>query len=177
MDKNIKNLKGAKSDSDNELDMIAFLNEKQVSNKKEVWAKLDKTTKIVKINEFIENIFKVNNGLNANQAEKCKKYLQDCIDKKRLMKNKDVTYKDEHITSVANFVYNKLTQKCSISTEKRISTLRLPDLKKLNKKHNKTKNGGENVIIDTKKIIIKDAVSDAVSDGVSDAVTDDASNP
>ena len=136
---------------------MAFLKEKQSMKNKDVWSKLDKTTKIIKVNEFIDTLFRNDNSLNDNQCEKCKEYLLDIIDKKRLNKNKDLVYKDEKVLSIANFTFNKTTNKANITCDKRASTLRLPDLKKINKKHNKTKSGND-LSKDSKKIIIKDTV-------------------
>ena len=158
MDKNIKGLKAEETISANdENDIIAFLKEKQTIKNKEVWSKLDKTTKIIKVNEFIDTIFSVEQELQNDQSEKCKDYLLDIIDKKRLNKNKDLVYKDEKVLSIANFTFNKTTNKPNIACDKRASTLRLPDLKKINKKHNKTKSGNDSSK-DSKKIIIKDTV-------------------
>ena len=95
--------------------------------------------------------------MQTEQCEKCKDYLLDIIDKKRLNKNKDLVYKDEKVLSIANFTFNKTTNKPNIACDKRASTLRLPDLKKINKKHNKTKSGNDSSK-DSKKIIIKDTV-------------------
>ena len=89
-------------------DIIAFLHEKQSSKNKDTWSKLDKTTKIIKINNFIDEIFCAEHDLNDKQCDKCKEYLLDMIDKKRLNKNKEVVYKDEVVSSVANFSFNKV---------------------------------------------------------------------
>ena len=168
MDKNIKGLKGENTNkssdisTQNENDIIAFLDEKQNLKHKEVWSKLDKTTKITKVCEYIENLFCSEQSLNNTQVEKCNEYLLDAIDKKRLNKNKDVVYKDGMIMSITNFSFNKLTNKALISSEKRASTLRnLPDLKKISKKHNKTKSGNDCPQNNGKKIIIKDTIDTA----------------
>lgn len=166
MDKNIKGLKSENTtikisdiSTQNENDIIAFLDEKQNLKHKDAWSKLDKTTKIAKVYEYVENTFCTEQSLNNIQVEKCKEYLLDAIDKKRLNKNKDVVYKDGLIMSITNFSFNKLTNKSLISIEKRASTLRnLPDLKKINKKHNKTKSGNDSPQNNGKKIIIKDTI-------------------
>ena len=93
--------------------------------------------------------------LNDFQCDKCKEYLMEQIDK-RINKNKDVVYKDERILSIQNFTYNKVTNKPNITCEKRASTLRLPDLKKINRKHNKTKSGCDESA--SKKIRIKEEI-------------------
>jgi len=163
MDKNLKGLKPENQIIDNtnisdENDIINFLKEKQSVKINDTWSKVDKTTKILKINEFIDDIFRKEQLLNDFQCDKCKGYLMEQIDKKRINKNKDVVYKDEQILSIQNFTYNKVTNKPNITCEKRASTLRLPDLKKINRKHNKTKqNSGcdESAI---KKIKIKEEI-------------------
>lgn len=163
MDKNIKGLKNANNASDistqNENDIMAFIDEKQNAKHKDIWSKLDKTAKRTKVCEYIENVFCSEQSLNSIQVKKCNEYLLDTIDKKLLNKNKDVIYKEENIVSITNFSFNKLTNKALISSEKRTSTLRnLPDLKKLSKKHNKTKSENDSPQKKCKKIIIKDAI-------------------
>ena len=163
MDKSIKGLKSEnkiieESTVSNEMEMLAFLQEKQNIKSKEIWCKIDKTQKIQKVNIFIDEVFGPENNLNEMQCQKCKEYLQDIIDKKRLNKNKDVVYKDEKIISITNFSYSKTSNKPQLSCEKRASTLRLPDLKKLNKKHNKTKSDNDTNNGDGKKIKIRDSV-------------------
>lgn len=165
MDKNIKGLKAENTiikdstiSAQNENDFIAFLDEKQNIQNKDTWAKLDKTNKILKINNYIDNIFKLEYHLDNNQCEKCKGFLLDIVDKKRLNKNKDIVFKDERVMSISNFSFNKITNKPIIACEKRASTLRLPDIKKITKKHNKTKSGNDSEVNANKKIIIKDRV-------------------
>jgi hypothetical protein len=168
MDKNIKGLKGENTNkvlnvhTQNENDIISFLDEKQNLKHKDAWSKLDKTTKIAKVCEYIENKFSSEQSLNNVQVEKCNEYLLDTIDKKRLNKNKDVIYKDGTIMTIINFSFNKLTNKALLSGEKRASTLRnLPDFKKISKKHNKTKSGNDCPQNNGKKIIIKDTIDKA----------------
>ena len=162
MDKNLKGLKPENqiihnTNISDENDIMNFLKEKQSINTNDTWSKLDKTTKILKVNEFIDDIFKKEHLLNELQCDKCKEYLMGIIDKKRINKNKDVVYKDERILSIYNFTYNKVTNKPNITCEKRASTLRLPDLKKINRKHhNKTKSGCDESV--SKKIIIKEEI-------------------
>ena len=161
MDKNLKGLKPENQIIDNtnisdENDIINFLKEKQSVKTNDTWSKVDKTTKILKVNEFIDDIFRKEQLLNDFQCDKCKEYLMEQIDKKRINKNKDVVYKDERILSIQNFTYNKVTNKPNITCEKRASTLRLPDLKKINRKHNKTKSGCDESA--SKKIKIKEEI-------------------
>ena len=161
MDKNLKWLKPENQIIDNtnisdENDIINFLKEKQSVKTNDTWSKVDKTTKILKVNEFIDDIFRKEQLLNDFQCDKCKEYLMEQIDKKRINKNKDVVYKDERILSIQNFTYNKVTNKPNITCEKRASTLRLPDLKKINRKHNKTKSGCDESA--SKKIRIKEEI-------------------
>lgn len=107
------------------------------NNKKENWNKLDKSIKMDKISNYIESI---SNNYNLTNHEKLslKQYLSNEIDKKNLIKNKDVIYlKDKGIIdNIPILQFNNTTRKFSLKkTNQHISTV-----KSLGPKKNKSRN-------------------------------------
>ena len=68
--------------------MDLLLDEETEQSKKESWNKLDKSAKMVKINEYIKKLT-VQHKLNAAEIKVLKEYLSTNLDKKNLQKNKD----------------------------------------------------------------------------------------
>lgn len=58
------------------------------------WNKLEKMIKIMKLNEFADE-YSIKNELNDVEKNELKKYLRDCLDKKRLNRVKDIQYDQE----------------------------------------------------------------------------------
>lgn len=123
------------------LDMNLFLADKQ-RNAKEAWAKLDKTIKIKKLIEYVEDIYSKEHNLTQQEIEKCNKFLIDMLEKKKFTKTKDINYNknDGKILSIPNLIYNKTNGIFNIINDRRVSTLKsLPNMKKIkNKKKSKT---------------------------------------
>ena len=69
-----------------------FLENESQANKIEIWIKLDKTQKIKKLYNYCDNILKNKYNLSDNEVTDIKKYLIKCIDRKNLLKCKEVTY-------------------------------------------------------------------------------------
>ena len=65
-------------------DVDKLLKEESDKNKKEQWSKLDKTDKIKKVNEYISKTLKEEMQLSNSEIGDLKKYMTNCIDKKRL---------------------------------------------------------------------------------------------
>jgi hypothetical protein len=107
-------------------------NEKQ-HNQKEPWLKLNKTIKIEKFKNFVD-IFSKENELDDIQKNDLLSFLCSCLDKKKLLKSKEVNYdKDQGlILSIPNLtsINKKFTLK---RCEKRQSTLKSLPSKKINK--------------------------------------------
>lgn len=123
------------------IDMHIFLADKQ-RNAKEAWAKLDKTIKIKKLIEFVDDIFSKEHDLTEKEKEKCNKFLIDMLEKKKFTKTKDINYNknDGKILSIPNLIYNKTNNIFNIINDRRVSTLKsLPNMKKIkDKKKSKT---------------------------------------
>jgi hypothetical protein len=120
-----------------------FLENTTEINKTERWNKLDMTVKLNKINEFIE-VYKVDNNQTDEEAEKLYNYLKDCLDKKKLVRVKDVVYDNEtdKLISIPGLQYNRVSKKYTIKNidGKKSSVLsRLPQKKSKTLKKEKDK--------------------------------------
>ena len=107
-------------------------NEKQ-NNQKEPWLKLNKTDKIEKFKIFVDK-FSEENQLDDIQKNDLLSFLCNCLDKKKLLKSKEVNYNKEQglILSIPNLtsINKKFTLK---RCEKRQSTLKSLPVKKITK--------------------------------------------
>ena len=94
-----------------------------VSNENIPWNKLDKTTKINKLNAFVDKHCKENKILSEKNV--LKKYLKECLEKKQLARVKDVVYDKNKsvIVSIPNLVFNKKSSKFTMKkSDKRLTT-------------------------------------------------------
>ena len=94
-------------DISNSLKVTTFLDSESNANKQETWAKLDKTQKIKRLNTYAE-VLKSKHELSDTEFVDLKKYFIRCLDRKNLMKTKEVNYeKDKHvILSIPNLHFN-----------------------------------------------------------------------
>jgi hypothetical protein len=127
--------------SDYDDNMEKFLEEKKKMINKDTWIKLDKTTKIKKLNDFVDDVCKTKYVLNEEMTIKCKETLLEMLEKKKFMRNKDITY-DKENNKILNIPLLSYTNGLFIlSTERRVSTLKsLPNTKskKVKQKMSKT---------------------------------------
>ena len=117
-------IKDQTKDVDNNDKINDFLNKEKSLNTKEVWNKLNKTTKIKLLYEFAEKHGSVNELTNI-QIKSLKSYLKNCLERKQLQNIKDVVYNKEEqvIISIPNLQFKdkKFTLK---RNERRPSTLK-----------------------------------------------------
>lgn len=118
-----------------------FLSDTTESNKTERWNKLDKTVKLQKITQFID-VYAAEQNISAEECACLRSYLKECLDKKKLMRVKDVVYDNDEdkLTSIPGLQYNKVSKKYTIKNTdtKRGSVLRgLPQRKTLKLKNDK----------------------------------------
>jgi len=106
----------------------SFLEKESKKNKTDTWNKIDKTSKIKQLNEYVD---KLNAQDYAEMTEEerlqLKKYLEESLDKKKLQCVKDVLYDKVtgKIKSIPNLHFNTATRKFTIKrNEKRTSTLK-----------------------------------------------------
>ena len=94
------------------------------NNKKETWSKLNKTTKIVKLNKYADKLGE-KNELSQTDINSFKKYLGRALERKRLVSAKEVIYDNVkgEILQIPCLVFSnrKFTLK---RVEKRVSTLK-----------------------------------------------------
>jgi hypothetical protein len=103
------------------------LNKESVQYKKEPWCKLDKTTKILKLKEYVNNHLKNKYILNTTEVEKLTTYLVSCLDKVKLQRVKDVEYKKDvgNIINIPSLYFDKTTRKFTLKRcERRVNTLK-----------------------------------------------------
>lgn len=118
-----------------------FLQKEKELNLNESWNKLDRTIKNKKLLEYSRK-YTEDHKLENVDSETLYSFLKGCLDKKRLLNNKDVIYsKDEQeISNIPSlkFKNNKFgLERC----EKRVSTIKsLTPIKSSLKKNNKSKN-------------------------------------
>lgn len=122
-------------ESKNEKNLINnFLENESNENKNESWNKLDKTQKIKKLNIYAESIAKDTFELNNENVKVLKQYLLKCLDRKNLLKAKEVTYDktDGLIKNIPYLIFNKDSNIFLLKKDdKHISTIKcLPPDKK-----------------------------------------------
>jgi hypothetical protein len=126
-------LKETKSSNDlSNLDK--FLDEEMKSNSNEPWCKLNKTIKTKKLLEYVK-MYKVQNSLDEEETEILILFLKECLDKKKLIRVKDVTYDktDGMVLEIPSLLYNKGSKHFTLKNmDKRISTLKSLSIKKAN---------------------------------------------
>ena len=118
--------------------ITTFLEEELSANKKESWTKLDKTQKIQRLNIFaLEFVDKYQ--LTDQETESLKKYFIKCLERKMLLKSKEVIYdKDKSlITNIPCLFFNEPTRSFILKRDdKHISTAKsLPKPKSKTIKH------------------------------------------
>ena len=116
---------------DNMNNLDVFLADEKQSISNEPWTKLDKTTKLQKFKLFISTTHK---DESEESQEELYRYLAINLDRKKLLKTKDVIYDKDVgiITSIPALLYNTTSKKFTLKRcEKRQSTLKSLAPKKL----------------------------------------------
>ena len=120
----------------NDLKIANFLENESIANRKETWAKLDKTQKMKHIINYTA-ILKERDNLSNTEIESLKKYLTRCLDRKCLIKSKEVIYDKEKnlITNIPFLVFNKEQRTYLLKKDdKHVSTIKsLPTEKRSSK--------------------------------------------
>jgi len=114
-----------------------FLASEKEACKKKPWSKLSKASKLKKINEY-SVLYCTEKKIEGDKCKDLKKYLEKCLNRKKIQRQKDVVYDIEtnKIKSIHGLHYNKTTNKFTLSIkDKKTNTL-----KSLPPKKNKTKN-------------------------------------
>jgi len=113
---------------DNVKNVDSFLEKETKKNKTDTWNKIDKTSKIKQLNEYVDKIISTEyENVNEEERSELKKYLESSLDKKKLQCVKDVSYDKltGKIKGIPNLHFNPATRKFTIKrNEKRVSTLK-----------------------------------------------------
>ena len=115
-----------------------FLESEKTTNSAEPWSKLDKTIKIKKLLVYAES-YKVQKNLDENAYNTLVTYLKDCLDRKKLVKVKDVIYDKETglIKDIPGLTHTKGNNFTLKVIDKRVSTLKSLAPKKVKTAKNK----------------------------------------
>ncbi len=122
----------------NNVNLNEILENEKLNNEKEPWLKLNKTIKIEKFKDYVDK-YSTENKLSLTEKDDLFSFLCLCLDKKKLLKSKEVNYSKDTgiISSIPNLttVNKKYTLK---RCEKRQSTLKSLAPKKTVKTAQKT---------------------------------------
>jgi len=129
--------------SNNLSNLDKFLENEKNNNINEPWCKLNKTIKIKKLIDYVENDYSKKNNLDTSECENLINFFKDCLDRKKLQRIKDVIYDKDNgtIKDIPSLTYVKASRHFTLkNTEKRISTLKSLPQNKSNKNitNNKT---------------------------------------
>lgn len=119
-----------------------FLQKEKELNLNESWNKLDRTVKNKKLLVYSKT-YSIKNNLDDDSSENLFIFLKGCLDKKRLLNNKDVLYSkdNQEINDIPSLKY-KNNRFCLDRCDKRISTIKsmTPIKTSSLKRNNKSKN-------------------------------------
>ena len=109
----------------NEIDRL--LEKEKLRNKSDAWNKIDKTVKTQKLHQFAERYGK-DHGYPSKDIKLLKAFFNECLEKNKLQKTKDVTYDKgkQEIGAIPALHFNQTTHNFTlrITDAKRVSTLK-----------------------------------------------------
>jgi hypothetical protein len=112
--------------SNNLSNLDKFLEDEKNTNENEPWSKLNKTIKTKKLIDYVE-VYKKKNNLNEEESNMMMMFLKECINRKKLIRVKDVIYDKENgnIKDIPGLCYIKTSKHFTLKNiDKRISTLK-----------------------------------------------------
>jgi hypothetical protein len=112
--------------SNNLSSLDKFLEDEKNVNENEPWSKLNKTVKTKKLIDYAE-VYKKKYDLSEEESNLMVTFLKDCVDRKKLMRVKDVIYDKENgnIKDIPALCYIKPNKHFTLKNiDKRISTLK-----------------------------------------------------
>ena len=117
-----------------------FLENEKVANKDKPWSKLSKAYKLKKISEYVVEYSK-EKEYTTEQSSQLKTYLTECLNRKKLQRQKDVIYDTESnkIKLINGLTYNKTKNKFTLKQKdkNKTSTLKCLSTSKKNEKGKK----------------------------------------
>jgi hypothetical protein len=109
-----------------------FLEDEKLNNSNEPWCKLNKTVKTKKLIDYVD-IYKKEHNLDDVESSKFIIFLKDCLDRKKLLRVKDVVYDKINgtIKEIPALMYIKNTKHFTLKNmDKRVNTLKSLAIKK-----------------------------------------------
>jgi hypothetical protein len=103
-----------------------FLEDEKNNNINEPWCKLNKTVKTKKILEYVEK-YKTDKCLDDEEEKLLTIFLKDCLDRKKLLRVKDVIYDKTNgsIKEIPALTYTKINKHFTLKNiDKRVSTVK-----------------------------------------------------
>ena len=118
-------LKETKSENDMS-NLDKFLENEKNNNVNEPWCKLNKTIKTKKLLEYVEK-YKTDKSLDEEEEKLLTIFLKDCLDRKKLLRVKDVIYDKTNgsIKEIPALAYTKINKHFTLKNmDKRVSTVK-----------------------------------------------------
>ena len=102
-------------DETSNIDTYLLKEQEMIGAGKKPWNKLEKITKINKLNEFVDDFSKTED-ISIEISAEIKRYLRTSLERKRLQRIKDVTYDalKGKIVKIPGFTYNKKNNKYAL---------------------------------------------------------------
>jgi hypothetical protein len=104
-----------------------LLEREKQHNKTETWNKLDKSIKIQKLHQYAEKYGKEHN-LPVKDIKLLKSFFNDCLEKNKLQKTKDINYDKDNriIVNIPSLAFNNINHNFTLklTDTKRVSTLK-----------------------------------------------------
>jgi hypothetical protein len=103
-----------------------FLENEKNNNVNEPWCKLNKTVKTKKLLEYVEK-YKIDKSLDDEEEKLLTTFLKDCLDRKKLLRVKDVIYDKTNgsIKEIPALAYTKINKHFTLKNmDKRVSTVK-----------------------------------------------------
>jgi hypothetical protein len=103
-----------------------FLEDEKNNNVNEPWCKLNKTVKTKKLIEYVEK-YKTDKCLDDEEEKLLTIFLKDCLDRKKLLRVKDVIYDKTNgtIKEIPALAYTKINKHFTLKNmDKRVSTVK-----------------------------------------------------
>ena len=103
-----------------------FLEDEKNNNVNEPWCKLNKTVKTKKLIEYVEK-YKTDKCLDEEEEKLLTIFLKDCLDRKKLLRVKDVIYDKTNgsIKEIPALAYTKINKHFTLKNmDKRVSTVK-----------------------------------------------------
>jgi hypothetical protein len=124
-------LKETKSSNDIS-NLEKFLEDEKINNSNEPWCKLNKTVKTKKLIDYVD-VYKKEHNLDDGESNKFILFLKDCLDRKKLLRVKDVVYDKTNgaIKEIPALIYIKSSKHFTLKNlDKRVNTLKSLAIKK-----------------------------------------------